>query len=79
MISPISSAAATAGVVVAHRLVTEKPVSARLIIGSGVYLFFLAAINESRPELASQFAFLVLIGVLFAYAPELFEKLGVAK
>jgi hypothetical protein len=79
MISPISSAAATAGIVVVSNVLAKKPVTSRLIIGSGVYLFFLAALNESRPELAAQFAILVLVAVLFTYTPTLFKGLGLDK
>lgn len=79
MISPISSAAATGGVVLVSKMIAKKPVNARFIIGSCVYLFMLAGINEARPDLAAKFALLVLVAVLFAYGPDLFKGLGLDK
>lgn len=78
MISPLSSAFITAGIVMASNVLDkDKSVDYRLIIGSGVYLLFLSAINESKPEIASKLALIVLITTLFTYGPNLGKKLGV--
>lgn len=76
----VSSVLLTAGAVVAANIIGNKPVvTARQVIGTGVYLLMLAAINESAPEIASKIALLVLITALFYYLPTIVKGTGLSR
>lgn len=75
----VSSALLTGGLVLtANVLDNKKPVTARQVIGTGVYLFLLAAVNQSNSDLADKFALLVLVGVVFVYLPAIVRGLGLS-
>jgi hypothetical protein len=78
MISPVASAALTGAIVAGANLVDKRKVSGKQLIGTGVYLVGLAAINETDPKIAETFALIVLIGVLFTQGPKLAKGIGLA-
>lgn len=79
MISPVSSALLTGGVVATANVVDKKGLSFRQLAGVGIYSILLAVLNETNPNLAAQFGLLVLIGVLFTYTPRIVKALGMDK
>jgi hypothetical protein len=66
-------------ITVAGRWSQEKPLDIKVAIGVGALALFLAAFNESYPELASKFAVLVLVAALFLYGPAIAKKAGLTK
>ena len=79
MINPVSSAVLTGGIVATDNLLGHHQVSFRQLAGVGIYLIFLALINESNPKLAATFGFLVLITTTFLYVPRIVTYTGVAR
>lgn len=79
MISPVSSAVLTGGIVATANVVDKKGLSFRQLAGTGIYVIMLAAINESSPDLAAKFGLLVLIGVVFVYTPKIVTAMGLDK
>lgn len=79
MISPVSSAVLTGGIVATANVVDKKGLSFRQLAGTGIYVIMLAALNETNPDLAGKFALLVLIGVLFVYTPKIVSAMGLNK
>lgn len=78
MISPTSSALMTIGIVGATNVLDDKKkITARFVVGSGIYLLFLAALNESNADLAAKIALLVLVGAIFVNGVSLFTTLGI--
>ena len=78
MISPMSSAVITGGIVAATNLVDKRSVSPKQLIGFGVYLIGLAALTEVDRGIAEKFALIALIAVLFNQAPKLAKGTGLA-
>lgn len=64
---------------VAGRWSQGKPLDIKVAIGVGALSLFLAAFNDSYPELAGKFAVLVLIAAVFLYGPAIAKKLGLTK
>lgn len=73
----MSIAVGTALVVVAANTIEQAPKRDYLkqILGSAVYVFILAAMNEFAPEVASKLALLVLVGVLLTRGVVVLNKL----
>lgn len=78
MISPVASAALTGAIVAGANLVDKHEVSAKQLIGIGVYVVGLAAVNEVDQGIAEKFALIVLITVLFTHGPRLIKGMGLA-
>lgn len=64
---------------VAGRWAQDKPLDIRVAIGVGALALFLAAFNNSYPELAGKFATLVLVAAVFLYGPAIAKKMGLTK
>lgn len=64
------------GIVAAGTWLDGKKLDPKVIIGSVVTAGFVAMIGEVSPDLASKFAGLILLFVLFAYGPAVLHKLG---
>lgn len=76
----VSSALMTGGLVITANVLADRPwITARQAIGTGVYLFLLAALSQADAPLADKLALLVLLGAVFLYAPGVVRGLGVAK
>lgn len=71
-----TTAVLTGAVVTAGRISQGKKISARVIVGAGILALVLSAINQGRPELASAFGMLILVGALLNYGVPLAQKLG---
>lgn len=79
MISPVSSAIITGGIVTTENLITEHKLSFRQLAGVGIYVIVLAMINEVNSDLAAKFGLVVMITAVFLYAPKIINTLGVGK
>lgn len=53
-----------------------EPIAKSTIVGGAFLAIGLAALGQMSPELASKFATLIVIVVLFRYAPAIFHKFG---
>ena len=64
---------------VAGRWSQNKPLDIRVGIGIGALALFLAAFNDSYPELAGKFTVLILLSAVFLYGPAIAKKSGLIK
>lgn len=53
-----------------------EPISKGTIVGGAFLAVGLAALGQMSPEIASRFATLIVVVVLFRYAPAIFHKFG---
>ena len=67
---------ATGLVVALGHWTQNKPLDVKVFVGVGVYAVSLALIQQGSPELASQFALLVLLTALFFYVVPIARKMG---
>lgn len=51
----------------------------KFVVGGGMYLIFLTALDAARPDFAKQIAMLVLVTTLLIYMTSITKKLGFAK
>lgn len=54
----------------------DKGPSIKIVVGATVLAFMLAGLSAVNDKLGSQFAVLILVGAIFAYAPDIVSKLG---
>lgn len=74
--SPVNAMVLSAATVTIGKWSAGQPLSTGVIIGSTFVAISLSAMNEASPELASAFGMLLLVMVLFKYAPAIFHKFG---
>lgn len=74
--SPVNAAVLTGLTVTAGQWASGEPLSLRTIIGGSFLAVALAAMNEVSPDLATKFATLIVVVVLFRYGPAIFNKFG---
>lgn len=79
MISPVTSAVMTGGIVATANLVDKHSLSFRQLAGTGIYVILLAMMNEANSDLASKFGLLVMLTAAFIYAPRIVTALGLTK
>lgn len=76
MISPVTSAVLTGGIVTTANLINKHSLSFRQLAGVGIFVIFLAMMNEANSDLASKFGLAVLITTTFLYVPKIFSAIG---
>lgn len=76
MFSPVNAAVLTGATVTVGQWSSGNPLAMKHIIGASFLAISLAAMNEVSPKLASQFAVVIMIGVLFRWGPAIFHKVG---
>jgi uncharacterized protein involved in response to NO len=79
VISPVGSLALTGVVVTTGRWSKGQPLAARPVIGLAFAAVVIALLSEADAGFASQFAFLILVGSLFVYGPDIVKKVGLTK
>lgn len=79
MISPVSSAVLTGGIVATSNLITKHKFTFRQLAGVGIFVIFLAIFNEANPKIAGLLGLTVLITTSFMYVPKIITATGIAK
>lgn len=79
MISPVTSAVLTGGIVTTANLINKHSLSFRQLAGVGIYVIFLAMINEANGSIASNLGLAVLITTTFLYVPKIMSAIGLNK
>lgn len=79
MISPVTSAVMTGGIVATANLVEHHSLSFRQLAGTGIYVILLAMMNEANSDLAAKFGLVVMITAVFLYAPKIISAMGLNK
>lgn len=77
--SPQSIALLTVAIVAGGNIATGKKVTAKLIIGGLILAIGLAVMNEWNEKLATQFAYLILIGALLMHSVPVLTNLTKVK
>jgi hypothetical protein len=71
-----TAAVATGIVVVAGEWTSGKGLTARAVIGSGIYCIILSVMDQSQPQFAGTFAALILVTACLLYVLPITKALG---
>lgn len=71
-----TSVVLTGGIVAVGQWIQDKQITFKIIVGVGITALFLAVIAESNAEFAEGLGTLILVGAIFAYAPDIVKTLG---
>lgn len=75
-----TSAVLTGIVATAGRYTKDKKwPSVKMVVGGGMYLLFLTAIESARPDFAKQIGVLVLVTTVLVYMSSITKALGYTK
>jgi hypothetical protein len=76
---PQTTVILTTGVVVAGHWADGEVLSFPIIIGGLFLATIIATLGESQPELASGFAYLILVGAVITYVGKILKNVGLSK
>lgn len=77
----VSTSAVLTGIVatVGNYVKNKKWPNVKFIVGGGMYLLFLTAIDSAQPDIAKQLATLVLVTTVLIYMASITKALGYSK